>query len=607
MSSVRQSIDRALELYLELIQSQAALSLEFEGSIHEYYGGPPPVASPRETLMAARRHLEWFVLERHSPALTSRPAEGLLEVWSERVEALAARGEEVPGEEESLALFDSFAGIFEISSVEPGQGAWLGDLAGLGQYPILDEGAGVAFLVGDLVLGRLFPIGAGAFHLSVAAGIHRDERLKLALKQDIERTREARSAGKIMRVSQRDLETMFWLNGRGSAAPESAADPRPEARAFLRSSGRDAPRIEQIFDVLAAAPIEPDRLLLGSGDVLGGILTELAFETDLDLERARHELLAVWTWLSLRATRAAAPSGASEAAKATARVTRETAPDDPAVESHDDSALESEEARTALEALRAFDARRASGSDLDQLFRLLEQELELEPDEEDEEQEPLRAGADDDAPTDASDQPRDEFAAQCVLAQILDEFLWELGLTESEDRVRSFEVLRCLARFGKDLPALEDLAGKDLLRFTCFWLPEQRALESGAAASTLLEALEAFCGWCEESHGVELRRDFSETLTKLRGSLPRIVEANRALGRAALDPSDSGELYRIQRCSESCVLLKTLEGEEREVVLPVHLRPWLQAGDALRGRVQIDDSLSVFCCYPPESRGLSGA
>ena len=34
------------------------------------------------------------------------------------------------------------------------------------------------------------------------------------------------------------------------------------------------------------------------------------------------------------------------------------------------------------------------------------------------------------------------------------------------------------------------------------------------------------------------------------------------------------------------------------------LREHLREGDPLRGRVQLDGSLTVYCCYPPEAAGL---
>ncbi|MFT4539536.1 MAG: hypothetical protein ACI835_001983 [Planctomycetota bacterium] len=622
MSSVRQSIDTALELYLELIQANAELSLEFEASITEFYGGPPPVASARDTLMAARRHLEWFVLERHSPTLASRPAEALVEQWQELIDSL---GEEIerPSDDELRALHESIAGLFEVGSVEPGKGAWLRDLAGLGEYPIIDEGAARAFVVGDVVMGRLFPVGGGAFHLSTAAGIHRDERLRDALTKDLERTREDRSTGKVLRVSQRDIEAMFWLDKdedkdkrkyeEGDSNTSETVDPCPAAREFFRTGGLDDVSIDSLFAGLQLEPMNPERLVVGAGDTLGVLLEELAFETDVDLGKARGHLVAVWVWYSTH-------SDDDPGVVTPQPRPKQNAKSDAGPLGEGDADPEDK----SPAALRAFDKRRKSGASLDELFNALESELELPPDEDSDDED-----SDDDGEGEADGSEYSGFEesenalegehftaglataekadpAETVLGQIVAEFLWETGLEADDDQLRRYRSLDVLVDFGKQFAALEDLKADDLLRFSCFWIPEHRKLADAKSTSDLMDALAAFCAWCEDSHCVMLRSDFSQTLESLRESLPRIVEANHALGRAALDPNDTGELYWVKTIQDGKASMTGPDGQEHQILLPLHLHAWLRDGDGLRGRIQIDDSLSVFCCYPPEARGLLG-
>ena len=49
---------------------------------------------------------------------------------------------------------------------------------------------------------------------------------------------------------------------------------------------------------LSREPRDPDQLVHGAGDVLGRILDEIAFETELDLDRARAALLRAWERIS---------------------------------------------------------------------------------------------------------------------------------------------------------------------------------------------------------------------------------------------------------------------------------------------------------------------
>ena len=66
MKNVRQTIDTSIQLFQQLIHEDPTLREEFQGSLAEFFGGRLPDASdPATALASARRHLEWFVFERH--------------------------------------------------------------------------------------------------------------------------------------------------------------------------------------------------------------------------------------------------------------------------------------------------------------------------------------------------------------------------------------------------------------------------------------------------------------------------------------------------------------------------------------------------------------
>jgi hypothetical protein len=163
--STREHLDAGIDAYHALIRRDPALAAELEGSVAEFFRGAPPTGSPAAALLSARRHLEWFVFERHSPRLFGTPLERLLEEWRG-----AARD---PEPELERALLQSITGVFEVSDVRRGEGAWLRDLTGFGEHPLGDPALAERLVLGDLLVGRLFPVEDGLFAASRAAGVFR--------------------------------------------------------------------------------------------------------------------------------------------------------------------------------------------------------------------------------------------------------------------------------------------------------------------------------------------------------------------------------------------------------------------------------------------------
>ncbi|MDA1267133.1 MAG: hypothetical protein O2816_18795, partial [Planctomycetota bacterium] len=125
----RVGLERSLELLALVARNDPALSEEMEQSLRPFFEGPFPEAEPAVSLLNARRHLEWFLLERHSPSLFGVPIERLRDAW----QALAE--EESLGAEGLVALQQSFTGAFQVTGATE-SGAWLRDLAGLGDYAL---------------------------------------------------------------------------------------------------------------------------------------------------------------------------------------------------------------------------------------------------------------------------------------------------------------------------------------------------------------------------------------------------------------------------------------------------------------------------------------
>jgi len=548
MNTPQDTTEHAFGLLARLARESTPLSAELEGSLAEFFGGSLPAGDTLATLHNARRHLEWYLLERHSPALLGVPAERLLSSWRK------AAVEDGLGEEAITTVQDSFTGAYEVTGLAE-DGAWLRDLAGLGDYPLERAPAGLA--VGDLLVGRLYPAGDGPHAASPGIGVFRGPELKAALERDLGRVREA--GGKVLRLSQLELERLFF---QAVARPaEEARDPVAEARAVLLEGGLTQAQVDEVLASLSSSPFDGERLVLGAGDALGELLDRLAFDTSVDLQRARSVLAEAWPVL------AGSRGGRSSAAAA------------PAVPA------ETPESQQRA-ALASFDAGRAAGRDLDELFGELERDLQVHGESE---------------PDPGEVSPAPDFPG--VVGAMLEEFRWEVEQEEGAEAAGRHAALAPLGEYASQLGRFEELDRAELLRFATFWLPEKGALD-GAGTRRLLESLEAFCAWAEEAHQMPLASEFASTLAGLRVSLPRIADLNLALPEPPAGAT--GVLYEV--CTDERGILDGLidrEGQHHRARLGQGLPEGLLAGDRLRGELDLEGRLSIFRCYPPEAAGLS--
>ncbi|MEO6709977.1 MAG: hypothetical protein ABIP42_10390, partial [Planctomycetota bacterium] len=200
MSLPQTSIELAFTQLQERARRDPAVWLEFQASLIEFLGAAGAPMEMRNLEMATRRHAEWFLLERASDSLDVAP--------------VAAYGIDPGADEDSElgqghgALLGSFASVFEITGVNSGEGVWVRDLAGLGEYPLEEPDASRALEAGDMLVGRIFPVGDALYRISHASGFFRDPRLLGAVRQDLDRARTDRRG--VIRLSQRELESMFF-------------------------------------------------------------------------------------------------------------------------------------------------------------------------------------------------------------------------------------------------------------------------------------------------------------------------------------------------------------------------------------------------------------
>ena len=84
-----------------------------------------------------------------------------------------------------------------------------------------------------------------------------------------------------------------------AAVLDAACTGEGDVNAVLAAAGEPDETVAELSKLLAEAPTP--------GAVVGPLLDQLAFDTDIDLEAARRELVAVWTWNSKPQSERAAP------------------------------------------------------------------------------------------------------------------------------------------------------------------------------------------------------------------------------------------------------------------------------------------------------------
>lgn len=494
------TIERALARLRQRLDSDPALQAELGIARGEFFPSALAQVGPE----AERRLLEWFLLERPSTALGGVP-----------VVVLEA---ELDGPEVVSALRDSSVGVFEVSSVAAQDGLWLIDLLHGGERPVAEEVAVEGLAPGDLMVGRLYPVGGGVARLSPAVSCFRNRELAQALRADLEQIRAARRG--VIRVGQAELERLF--HPVVQAAPTaSLSEARRQAATGLRALGLQEPAstalIEQVHQAVSRAR---------PGGVTE-ILNRLAFETEVDLEGARRVLVDLWD-AERAATLAVAPT----------------------VVTAEDSDVGA--------ALAAFDEGRAAGKDLESCFQQLERDLGLEPEAQDEDGEGV------------PDFPG-------VVGAMIEEFLWDVAREQGQAQAEVHAVLRCLGTYAADLGVFEELGRAHLVDFAGRWLLDESGLRDPADIARVLDALGAFCRWSEERHAHPLWTPLEAVWGDLVGAIPRLVRL-----REQLSASERGSgPYEVLRVETESVLVVG-DGREWVVPLTREQAAHLRSGDLVR-------------------------
>ncbi len=200
-SDVELAVRLGLDALQTLTHKQVDLQKEWAEAWAEFSQEAPLFEkAQKEGSAACGRFREWFLLERHSPALVGTPMDRLLSEWRASHADLTERVEPL--------LQASFTGIFEVGDLVEKQGAWLRDITGFGEFALQDPQSASELHTGDLLVGRLFPV-PGSLHMASGdATWIRSPDLSKALEVDLNRMYG--EGAKILRLSAPDLEAMFF-------------------------------------------------------------------------------------------------------------------------------------------------------------------------------------------------------------------------------------------------------------------------------------------------------------------------------------------------------------------------------------------------------------
>ncbi len=538
----QQDLELGLEPFVDLVLGDERAARELEASRAEFFADPTAARLPG----AERRHLEWFLLERPSAAVGGVPVQVWQSAWR------AALPDAAP--ELAATFLQSLAGAFEVTSLVPGEGLWVRDLFTQGEHPILEARASRAIELADLLVGRLFPAGGGAFLLSPAASVFRNAELLAAVRSDLAAMRSARRG--VLRVQQLELEHLFHGPGSVAAVPPDPAQALAHARAALRELGVAPEELERALSAVRRAR------RAGDGRTVIEVLNHLAFETGIDLDAARLVLTELWESLP----RAAAPVPGVNGAEPPVPETRAEA-----------------DARAALE---AFDRGRAQGKDLEQLFRELERDLGVDDEE-------------------LAEEPDEELLAAApdfpgVVGAMVEEYLWELGREQGEARAHAAQGLRELGSYAHDIGVFDELTPVHLTDFAARWLLDEQPLARAEDAGALLDALADFCRWSEERQGVPLWKPFAPTLESLRASLPRHLRLRTLLAAGAGEGA-----HRVVHVGSAEARVRDPAGTEHALALSREQAELLRAGDLVR-LARRNGEVVLGASYPAELANLLG-
>jgi hypothetical protein len=566
------------------------LRAEVQRARREFFGASAradedrAAAVPGAASAAEHRFAEWFALERGCDTLGDVPVE------------LPAYGEFAD------ELMGSLAGVFLVQDAIGGAVS----ARDLQDDTVLDLMVPPQSLrEGDLLVGRLFPSGPGTYTPSTACAVFRPGvELGRAFARDLQRLELDR------RLQQVELEHLLLRRPEQTQSPTAAlAAAVPVAGAPAAEAPPTVPLehleadleglLREAGSELSAATISQQLALVARpGQVIGPLLDEMAFDSDVDLDRLRDLLLQIWN---------AHHAEADDAASAVDGAVPGAAPGETLGE----------------RLVRTLDEGLAQKRDVADLFAQLERMAGIEPEPEDAEDvaDPADSGedADDDAfdgdggddeelgdeDADGERSPGQAGRAAATrgaaarrsdvdeadeatfgdpdagdLEPLVEEYLWESGRTDAETPLRLWTELQRNAPLPR--VDLEQVTAGDLMRLLLHVYLGAAPARRAAAVQDAFAELRRFYDWAASTQEL----DFRSVLTHCQGSLltqlDRLHAASQALSNEQRPASRPG-ILQVEDVGPTGFGVRDDDGGTHWIATTQAVAAQLQVGDLVLG------------------------
>lgn len=526
-SMTRDEVQRQTECIARLaeqLSKQPRLQPELQRARRQFFGEDLRGAGNDA---AEHRFAEWFLLERDSETLGDVPM--MIPPYSSDVE-------ELDGSIAGLFLVESLGDTVTATDMQNGEVVELAEAGSL--------------QVGDLLVGRLYPVRGERWAPSAAAPALRPGReLAIAFVRDLKQLELDR------RLFQIELEHLLLREhggtsaslGGGSRLLEQKPDLVPAASAPLEHLEAD---LEQLLlsvgDQHSATDLSQQlSQSLRPGALIGPLLDELAFETDVDLDKARRLLLEIWNAHHVGEVRSTEAAGSSSSGPP---------------------------GETLGERLvRKLDEGIGEQEDIETLFAQIERVAGIEPDD------------------DADDDPRNTAIVAEVfetgsrdgddgdLSPLVAEYHWETGENEPEHSALTLwvELQRNAAVPNTEVEAI--VAG-DLMRLLLHVYLRSGPTERKEQVQNAFDELRRFYEWVFETQEIDRR----EVLQKCRGALldqlERLQDAGVALSNEQR-PMHSPGLMQVEEKGRDGVGARDDDGGSHWLLVNADAVRLLEVGD----------------------------
>jgi hypothetical protein len=508
----------------ERLSRQNRLTAEVQRARRQFFGEDLAQAGDDT---AEHRFAEWFLLERESESLGAVPVT-------------------VPPYVHDAGVLDgSTVGLFLVSSV--GTTVTVTDLQEDEILELSEEGS---LQVGDLLVGRLYPVTGERWAPSAATPALRPGKdLAKAFMHDLKKLELDR------RLHQIELEHLLLRqHGQSAVAMQGDSQREPDPAEMLVEPSAPLEHLEADLEKILlpagdhySAAVISDGLAQSSrpGEVIGPLLDQLAFDTDIDLDEIRRLLLEIWN------AHHAGDSGHA-----------------------DDSESSGPPGETLGEQLvRKLDQGKGEKQDVEELFAQIEKIAGIEADDDEDDDGRNTAIVDQvfevgDSDGDAGD-----------LGPLISEFHWESG---QEDPEQSGLALWVELQRNAPIPNtnLESIAAPDLMRLLLHIYLRSAPAERAAQVRAAFEELRLFYDWVVVTQELDKRDVLAHCKGTLLDQLDRLQDAGVALSNDQA-PMHSPGLLQVEETGADGIGARDDDGEHH----------WLMADAATVAHVEIGDLL----------------